>query len=209
MKLYLYTCSAQEDVRKECFLGSLPALQEKYICDIVQNLSSIPSIIKEEDILLFVVNSVHDFLYLKEAAVPFNNLMIAANYLFDEEFRRINFDFLKPLEDKGIHVIYPNEIQDSLHFPNTRKIIDTIVHNTTRSKYISIQEDTDIQKHLPFAFQLLYDRILELSRIIEHRGLNPDSFAGAIALRAGNGVFITSTHTDKTRITPERVCYIL
>jgi len=209
MKIYFHTLTSMDQLQKKCFARSYQGVRQQYSCEFVNNLLEVPFDTPSDTAIVFVVASPYDFETIKGLTLPKNVLIIVAYYLHEKDFISIHIDMLDAFEHQNVHVIYPNVVLHQLRYPSAAKIIDTVIHNTIRSKFISIQESTEIQKYMPEALEVEFNRMKEISNIIKKHNLNPDHYAGSIAVRAGQGTLITSTRTDKSMIPDDRISYII
>lgn len=208
MKIYTYTFPSQDLFQWRRVENAVELIGLHFDSNIITKREDAFYPAFGNTILIFFVTSVEDFRLLAECNFREDNINIIYYFLYQKEFNKITPDLLFPLEQKHVQVVYSYQKLHSLVFPGRNKIIDTIIHNTTGTKYHGVQAGQSISAYLNKDMAAEFDKIRELGAFLKKHNLNPDPYAGAIAMRVNQGMLITAHHTDKYNITDERICYI-
>ncbi len=174
-----------------------------------KDLSNVQSYNRSDYILIFLVTSVVNFKCLEEWGCLDCSLNIVAYFLNSEEFEQVNQkSFRISIQNLSYFLIYPDKKEKHLYYPNNQKILDTIYFKTIRNKFETMQIIDDIWSYTNLDPREKMAEIREIGLYFKEMGLNPDSRAGAIAVRFGNGCLVNATNTDKNDITDDRISYV-
>lgn len=136
----------------------------------------------------------------------YNCLSLAISYSSKENMQnsRHIIDNLKK-EYKKINYLRPDIEIDKFYVSSEQKILDNLVCDTIRIKYIPISLSND---SLVLSEEEIYF-FTETSKVIKEYNLyHRDTTDGFISLRKGNGFLITSTKTCKVALDLTRISYV-
>jgi len=165
---------------------------------------------KRNTAVLFLVTSISDFETLLNLNYPEDVPKIIAYFFTPAEFQKISDKiYRKSFKARGFYFVYPNQLTDNLFHACHEKILDTIVVRTVRNKFCGSILGNKIENYTQINPQSVIADMIEIGWYLRDIKLNDsDSFAGAIAIRFGNGVMINASKTDKYHIKSNRVCYV-
>jgi hypothetical protein len=115
------------------------------------------------------------------------------------------------LDKSRYHLLFPDLKVAGWARPSREKVLDAILCGSSHShtKYQSRHLGSVAEVINPTRFSGWVDILAATGRLITEGDLNPGRVDGFIGVRVDNLLIITSTKTDKSRITAEDVCVVV
>jgi len=208
MKICTFSFPFRSQFQQKCIDHSVNYLKQNFTCSELNTIEEAFDSSFKKSILIFFVTSLDDFIRLGRCNFSEDNTNLLFYFLPRKEFSQITRELLHPLEEKSVVVAYSYQQSHSLVFPGINKITDTIIHNTVGTKYRGIQAGASVPAFFEKDMTCEYNKIRELGAFLKKHRLDPDQYAGSVAMRYESGMLITAHHTNKYHITDERICFI-